>query len=80
MTSLFHAAKAARTRRDLGGAHRSIERLMVIYAGYLAQPSTLSLAFIAPLRLALYTQISRRRFRPASTSVRSITSQLPLCR
>eukprot|EP00965_Chrysotila_dentata_P149571 4939423-Pleurochrysis_carterae.AAC.2 len=46
--------------------------------GICAQPCTQSLAFSVPLRLRLYTQMSRTSDRPGGTELRSISSQLPL--
>eukprot|EP00965_Chrysotila_dentata_P241063 6204063-Pleurochrysis_carterae.AAC.1 len=46
--------------------------------GTCAHPCTQSLALSEPLRLRLYTHMSRTSARPAGTDVRSMTSQLPL--
>eukprot|EP00965_Chrysotila_dentata_P098341 3251136-Pleurochrysis_carterae.AAC.1 len=70
-------ARAASVRRDVA---RIVAQNVCSKStpGTCAQPCTQSLAFKAPLRLHLYTQMSRTRERPEGTEERPISSQLPL--
>eukprot|EP00965_Chrysotila_dentata_P075375 2489134-Pleurochrysis_carterae.AAC.1 len=70
-------ARAASVRRDVA---RIVAQNVCSKStpGTCAQPCTQSLAFKAPLRLRLYTQMSRTRERPEGTEERSMSSQLPL--